>query len=251
MRPSRRNNKSQLDAEAQDDSEERWGNTAREICEYIERRGPESSEGRAYDQLKALMGEGSLLHALGAMLRQVRIAESRLAADKNRKKENASATSKLRWVAALLERRQKRAIADARVNTFFDLTFPLGFIRELPNAIAYFEGDNELPSARLVLGLGKHSGGGANRRSKLSIKHAAVGRCAEEAQAATGENCDKPVGVLAAMMFGLEDATATNVERWREQYVRAVGLEAARKDPELLRFDTGGADDEQDDENIA
>jgi hypothetical protein len=223
MRSPRRSNKSQLDVEAQDDPEERWLNAAREIRERIDALGPESPEGRAYDQLRALMGEGSLLHALGAMLRQVRMAESRLAADQDRKRENASAISKLHSIASLLERRQKRAIADARVNTFFDLTFPLGFIRELPDAIAYFEGDNERPPARHVLGLGKHSGGGANPRSNQSIKHAAVGRCAEEIQGSTGKNCDKPIAILAAMMFGgLEGTTATDVERWRKQYVRAV-----------------------------
>ena len=87
MRPTRRNNKSQLDAEAQDDPEERWLNAAREIHERIGALGPESPEGRAYDQLKAIMGEGSLIDALQKMLRQVRTTESLLAADKNRKKE--------------------------------------------------------------------------------------------------------------------------------------------------------------------
>jgi hypothetical protein len=227
VRPSRRNNKSQLDAEAQDDPEERWLNAAREIRERIDALGPESPERHAYDQLKALRGEGSLLHALGAMLRQVRMAESRLAADQNRKRENASAISKLRSIASLLERRQRRAIADARVNAFIDATFPIGFIRELPDGIAYFEADDARPPARQVLGLGGHSGGGSNPRSKLSIRHAAVGRCAEECRGATGENCDKPVGILAATMFDLKDATAKNVERWREQYVRALGLDAS------------------------
>ena len=165
------------------------------------------------------MGEGSLLNALVAMQRQVRTNESLLAADKNRKRENETAISKLRSIASLLEQRQKRAITNARVNTFFDLTFPLGFIRELPDAIAYFEGDNERPPARQAIGLGKKSGGGAGKRSKLSIKHTAVGRCAEEIQHATGENCDKSVGVLAAMMFGLEEI---NVARWRKQWVQAV-----------------------------
>jgi hypothetical protein len=197
MRPTRKKAASQLEAEAQGDPEELWRAAVHEIRQHIDALGTESPEGRAYAQLKALMGEGSLLHALGTMLRQVRMAESRLAADLGRKKENASAISKLRSVAALLERRQERAVADVRVNAFIDLTFPLGFIRELTDGIAYFEADNEGPSARRVIGLGKHSGGGANLRSILSIKHAAVGRCAEEAKQATGKNCDKPVGVLA------------------------------------------------------
>jgi hypothetical protein len=230
VRPTRKKTASQLDAEAQEDPEERWLNAAREIRERIDILGPESPEGRAYDQLEALLGEGSLIDALQRMLRQVRMAESRLAADQSqkRKKENASATSKLRWVASLLERRERRAIADARVNVFMDFTFPGGFIRELPNAIAYFEGDDEGPSARQVIGLGAKSGGGGKARSKLSIRHAVVGRCAEEIHGVTGENCDKPVGILAAMMFeGLKDATATNVGRWRKQWVRAVGFDAS------------------------
>jgi hypothetical protein len=117
VRPPRRNNKSPLDAEAQDDPEERWVNAAREIRERIERLGPGSPEGRAYGQLKALMGEGSLLHALGAMLRQVRMAESRLAADRDRKRENALGPKYLKWLKTTFERRQRRAIADARVYT--------------------------------------------------------------------------------------------------------------------------------------
>jgi hypothetical protein len=181
------------------------------------------------------MGEGSLLHALGAMLRQVRMAESRLAADRDWKRENALGPKYLKWLKTTFERRQRRAIADARVYTFIDGTFPLGLIRELPDGIAYFEGDDERWSAHQVLGLGKHSGGGSNKRSNRSIRHAAVGRCAEECQGVTSENCDKPIGILAAMMFGLEDATAKNVERWRKQWVRAIGLdaaEAAKPEPE-------------------
>jgi hypothetical protein len=222
MRATRRNNTSQLDVEAQGDPEERRRSVAREIRERIGALDPESPERHAYDQLKALMGEGWLIDALQKMQRQVRTAESLLAADKNRKRDNASAISRLRWVASLLEQRQRRAIADARVNNFIDATFPVGFIRALPDAMLYFEGDNEGPWARQVIGLGKHSGGGANPRSKLSIIHAAVGRCAEEIHGATGENCDEAVGVLAAMLFDLEDATANNVERWRKQRVLAV-----------------------------
>jgi hypothetical protein len=222
MRSTRKNNTSQLDAEAQGDPQELLHNAVRNILERIDKLDPKSPEGRAYDQLKELMGEGSLLDALQKMLRQVRMAEGRLAADKDRKRENALAIKKLHSIASLLAQRQMRAIADARVNAFMDFTFPLGFIRELEGAIDYFEGDDEGPSARQVIGLGKHSGGGADPRSKLSIKHAVVGRCAEEIHGATGKNCDKPVGTLAAMMFGLKDATAYNVEKWRKQWVDAV-----------------------------
>ena len=239
MTPARRNNTSPIDVEAQGDPEEQWRNAARKIYERIVALGPESPEGRAYDQLEALMGEGWLMDVLQRMLRQVRTAEGLLAADKNRKREKEAAINKLRSLTSLLKRRQRRAMADARVNAFMDGTFPLGLIRELPDAIAYFEGDNKRPSARKVIGLGGHSGGGVNKRSKLSIKHAVIGRCAEEIriateklQIATSENCDEAVGILAAMMFGLKDATPSNVERWRKQWVLAglgVGDESRDK----------------------
>jgi hypothetical protein len=219
MTPTRRSNTSQLDAEAQGDPDERWRKAAGEILEQINAKGPQSPERRAYDQLKEIMGEGSLIDALQRMLRQVLTNESLLAADKGRKRENETAISKLRSLTSLLDQRQRRAIVDARINAVFDLTFPLGFIRELPNAIAYFEGDDERLPARQVIGLGKKSGGGVHKRSKLSIRHNAVGRCAEEAQRTTGVNCDKPIGILATMMFGLEGVTASEVEQWRKQWV--------------------------------
>ena len=231
MTPTRKSNASPIDIEAQGDAEERRLDAAREILERISDLGPESLEARAYDQLKALIGEGALLNALGGMLRHVRTAESLLAADKDRKSENATAIRQLRSIKSLLEQRQKRAIADSRVNAFIDATFPLGFIRELPDAIAYFEGDNERKPARQVIGLGKQSGGGINPRSKLSIRHASVGRCVEEIQHSTGENvdeavvkiCNKSVGILAATLFGLKAATAYNVAKWRQQWVDGRG----------------------------
>ena len=69
------------------------GSTPRAKSSNASRPRPGIARSAAYDQLKAIMGEGSLLNALGGMLRQVRTAESLLAADKDRKSENATAIS--------------------------------------------------------------------------------------------------------------------------------------------------------------
>lgn len=179
----------------------------------------------AYDRLAAAMGEGSLVHGLAQMVGHARLSPDRLKADAMRRDENEAMLAKLAEIKACLDRRQAKAIEDARTFNRADGTFPARFMAEIDRALAYFEADQ--PHARGMTGVGARSGGGDGERSLMSARFAAVGRFAEQVRLEIGEPYDAEVALLAEALLqvgrsakGPRAVAARDVKAWRLEYAR-------------------------------
>ena len=195
---------------------------------------------KAYDRLAAAMGErsllhddrqtageGALLHDLAQMVGHAQLSPDRLKADAMRRDENQTMAASLAKIKAFLDRRQEKAVEDARTFNRADATIPFGFMAEIDRALAYFEADQ--PHARGMTGVGARSGGGDGARSLMSARFAAVGRFAEQVRIETGEPHDADVAVLAEALLQVgrsahppqpRGVAARDVARWRLDYAR-------------------------------